>query len=139
MAKFLAKGATLSWDEPVGGDTDFVQLSSIGVSFSRDSIEVTTHDTSGLWHENLKGFKSGEVSFEGIFDPADATHANTDGFLRDLEDDSAIHTWKVTFADTGATEWTFDGILTGFEVTNDINDAARFSGTVAIEGAPTLA
>lgn len=138
MAKVLGKGIALQWDQS-GSYVTIAQLTNVTFSANRETVDVSTHDTTGLWREKIKGWKEGSISFEGVHDPGITTHANTNGLLEDLEDDAANHMWKIIFPDSGSTEFTVEGILTDFESDTPIDDYITLSGTVEFSAAPTLA
>jgi len=142
MAKISGFGAVLAWD-PAGGSsyTSLGQIANIsGPSLSRTSIDVTTHDSSSWWMEFIKGLKDGgEISFDVIYDPALATHDFSTGILSDLDDDSTIPNFRITFPDTGSTQWILPAFVTGANVDIPINDKLGMSVTVKVAGAPTLA
>lgn len=116
------------------GSTTVGGLTSIsGVDISADTIDVTTLDSTGGYREFIGGFKDGgEVS--------------ADGYLSDLGTEEATLVAKVgadeeecviTFSN-GAT-WTFDGVLTGFSTSADLEDAIGFSLTLKVSGPPVFA
>jgi predicted secreted protein len=106
-------------------------LSPPGIS--RETLDVTAHDSPDGWMEFLGGLKDGgEVSFDVNYDPA-----KHDDLLADFQADDPVN-WKVTFPDTAATEWTFPGILTGFEPDAPYDDKLAASLTLKVAGKPTI-
>lgn len=142
MTKISGFGATLEWD-PAGGTAwaTIGQVANINApTLSRNSIDVTTHDSTDWWMEFIKGLKdSGEISFDIVYDPALSTHDFSTGLLSDFDEDSVIPNWRLTFPDTGATQWTFKAFLTSMPVTVPIDDKLGASVTVKLAGKPTLA
>jgi predicted secreted protein len=128
MAK-RALGTTLTI-----GSTTVGGLTSIsGVELSADTIDVTTLDSTDGYREFIGGFiDGGEVS--------------ADGYLSDLGTAEATLVTKVggdeekcviTFSN-GA-KWAFDGVITGFSTSADLEDAIGFSMTIKVSGQPVFA
>ena len=112
-------------------------LTSIGgLELSSDTIDVTTLDSDGGYREFINGFKdAGEVSLEGFFFAgADAGQAN----MYSLFESGASQAFTITFpVETGAS-WTFNGLVTGFSTSVDLEDPLAFSATIKVSGKPTL-
>lgn len=105
-----------------------------GPGLTRNVIDVTAHDSPDAWMESVGGLKDGgEVTIDLNYDPA--AH---DSLIADLSDEDPRN-YKVVFPDSGATSWTFPGILTGFEVTAPIDDKLSASLTYKVAGKPTIA
>lgn len=111
-------------------------LSSIGSpSITQEEIDVTTLDSAGGYREFIAGFKDpGEVSISGFFEPTDAGQAALYAALEsgDLQDFEIIYP-----ADLGAS-WSFQGVVTGYNVTTDVGEAVGFEATIRVSGKPTL-
>jgi predicted secreted protein len=134
-------------DSPAGSATyhTITNVTSIsGPTLSRDTIDVTSHSSTGGYREFINGLKDGgEVSFDLLYDPDDVTHnTNTTtpnmGLLA-LYDSGATWEFTITFTDDTSTVWTFDAVVTSFEITAGIDDALKASVTLKVSGAPTLA
>lgn len=111
-----------------------------GPGFSRNTIDATHHKSPAMWAQFIKGIKDGgEVSLDLNFDPANATHNAATGVLADFEDDVNISNWVITFPDTAGTQWSFPGIVTGFEPAEPFDDKLSASVTIKVAGQPTLA
>lgn len=116
MAKYDAFGTQL-YRGTSGGGTLVAQVSSFsGPGLSADTIDVTNHASTNAWEEFVVGIlRSGELSMEIVYDPANATHANAgSGLLADFVS-RASTTWTFVFPDAAATEWSFTAFVTGFE------------------------
>lgn len=117
------------------------QVVSIGgPSLAADSIDVTTHDSTNAWEEVVVGIlRSGEVSMEIVYDPADDTHDATggNGLLTRLKNRTRTN-FSLVFSDTASTTWAFDGDVTGFEPGAAHDDALTASVTAKITDSPTL-
>jgi len=108
-----------------------------GPGLSLDTEDVTTHDSTGGWEEVVGTIlRSGELSMDIVYDPADATADATTGLVYAMENRISCF-FKVTFPDT--TEWSFTGYVTGFEPSAPADGALTASVTIKVNGAPTLA
>lgn len=110
-------------------------LTSInGPETTAETLDVTTLSSAGGYREFIGGFKDGgEVSLSGYFEPGD-----TDGqvaLLAALEDGSAIP-FSVIFPQ-GAS-WTFDGVVTAFSTSAELEDIVGFEATIKVSGKPNL-
>lgn len=100
---------------------------------SRETIDVTAHDSPDGWMEFLGGLKDGgEVSIEVNYDPAEH-----DTLASDLEDD-APRNYQVQFPDQGQTTWQFAAIMTGFEPEAPYDDKLSATLTFKVSGKPDL-
>lgn len=112
-------------------------LTSIGgLELTSDTIDVTTLDSDGGYREFINGFKdAGEVSLEGFF------YGGTDvgqSAMYTLFESGESEEFKIVFpAETGAS-WEFDGLVTGFTTSVDLEDPLSFSATIKVSGKPTL-
>jgi len=115
--------------------TEVANVTSIsGPSISRDTYDVTAHDSTGGYREFIGGLRDGgEVSFDLNFDPSEATHQTLIGYLGD----SVARDYQVTLPDDAAT-FEFSAFLTGWEVGLPIDDKITASVTFKITGKPSL-
>jgi predicted secreted protein len=116
MAKVAAFGAKLYRGTSGAGDL-YGQVQNIeGPGLSADTIDVTNHASTNAWEEVVIGIlRSGTISMDIIYDPADPFYANAGtGLLADFIGRAAI-TLTLQFPDSGTTEWTFSAFVTGFE------------------------
>lgn len=139
MAKYAAYGAEL-YRGTSGAGTAIAQVMSMsGPGLSLDTTDVTAHDSTGAWEEVVGTIlRSGEVSLDISYDPADATHKNTAGGLLADMVGRASTTYTLVFADTGATEWAFSALVTGFEPDNPVDGALTAAVTLKPTGSITL-
>lgn len=136
MAKYAAFGSLLK-----RGATAVVAVTSIsGPGLALDTEDVTTHDSTEAWEEVVGTIlRSGEVSFDIVYDPAAATHKNAaGGLIADLVSRTA-QTYSITFSDTAATVWSFSAFVTGFEPDMPHDGALTASVSMKITGKPTIA
>lgn len=108
-----------------------------GPERTRETIDVTAHDSPDQWMEFIGGLKDGgEISLDINYDPGETTHDLDD----DFDDDSARNYQIVILPDT-ATEhtWSFKGIMTKLGDEFPYDDKMARSMTVKVTGKPTLA
>lgn len=112
-------------------------LTSIGgLELSADTIDVTTLDSNGGYREFIGGFKDGgEVSLEGYLD---TTTGKGQKELYDLFESGASEAFVIQFPVETKTKWEFDGVVTGFSTSADLEDPLAFSATIKVSGKPTL-
>lgn len=108
-----------------------------GPSLSVDTEDVTTHDSTGAWEEHVATIiRSGEVSMDIVYDPAEGTHDATTGLLS-LKESRTLAGFSVVFPDS--TAWAFAAYVTGFEPSAPHDGALTASVKLKITGAPILA
>ncbi|MGO4185210.1 phage tail tube protein [Paenibacillus sp. TAF43_2] len=107
-----------------------------GLDLSAETIDVTTLSSDGGYREFIGGFKDGgELSISGFFEPGD-----TNGQMAVYSSFQAGSTdaYSIIFpASLGAT-WTFNGVVTKFSTSAELEDAISFEATVKVSGAPSL-
>lgn len=107
-----------------------------GPGLSVDTVDVTTHDQATAWEEQVAAIiRSGEVTLDLVYDPADATHDASTGLLYRLED-RILSYFDLIFFSTY--NWTFFGVVNGFEPTGEVAAGLTASMKVKISEAPTL-
>ena len=108
-----------------------------GPSLSLDTEDVTTHDQAVAFEEVVGTIlRSGEVTLDIVYDPADATHDAGTGLIYRMED-RIYSFFKQIFPDD--TEWEFSGYVVGFEPTAPVDGALTASVKIKITAVPTLA
>jgi predicted secreted protein len=111
MAKKSAFGTTIGKN----GATALAYVRAIrGPGISLDTADVTTHDSTAAWEEVVATIlRTGEVTVEIDYDPANATHKNlANGFLALLVARAAV-TWDIILP--GPSTISFSGFAVGFE------------------------
>jgi len=132
--KYAAFGIQLQRDS-----TEIAGVTNIsGPGLSLDTVDVTTHDTANYWEEVVATIlRSGEISLDIVYDPADATHKYAaGGILHDLVARTSV-AYKLIFPD--AVEWDFSCLVVGFEPTGPIEGALTATARFKITGDVTLA
>ena len=135
MAKYAAYGTALK-----KGGVEYANVKSIsGPSLKLDTVDVTSHDQTTAWEEVIGTIlRSGEVTMELVYDPANATHKYAaGGLLYDLAARTAIE-FTLVFSDVATTTWTFSAFVTGFEPSAPVDGALTATVTFKLTGAPTL-
>ncbi len=107
-----------------------------GPERTRETIDVTAHDSPDGWMEFIGGLKDGgEVSLDINYDPAEATHDLDDDF-----DDEAPRNYRIIILPGTEDEhtWQIKGILTTLGDEFPYDDKMARSLTVKVTGKPTL-
>ena len=117
--------------------TTIAQVKSFdGPDLSLDTDDVTTHDSTGGFEEFVATIlRTGEISFEIVYDPAGATHDATSGLIY-YEENKVNVFFDFIFRSTY--NWTFDGLVTGFKPSDDHGSASTADVKAKITGQPTL-
>jgi predicted secreted protein len=113
------------------GGTVIGHTTSCTLSISHDIADATTKDSAG-WSEGISGLRSGEISFDGLVDYADANSAID---LIDLISTRAKVTCVFGTAATGDTIYTAQGFIASIEQTGEMEAAVTFSGSITLTGA----
>lgn len=113
------------------------ELSSIGgVSVSADTIDTTALDNTSGYRTFIGGFKDGgEVSLSGFLNHTDAGQLA----IYAAFESGAVTSCSIVFPTAISASWTFDGVVTAFETSAELEDAVSFDSTVKVSGKPTLA
>ena len=135
MTKYAAFGTALKLD-----GTAFAQVQSIsGPGLSLDTEDVTTHDSTDGWEEVVGTIlRSGEITLDIVYDPANATHKNAAGGLIYKLTQRTADEYTLVFSDTANTTWTFNAFVTGFEPGAPHDGALTASVKMKLTGKPTL-
>jgi hypothetical protein len=109
------------------------------VTFSGPRKTKTAIDTTdlSLSHKTfLAGIcDSGEVSFSGWYDPANATHQ----YLETSWTGGIMESWNIVLNDAGAAVIAFSGFLTALEYGEaNVDGVVPINGTIKISGAVTV-
>lgn len=135
-----ARGTLLKMHDGVSTYNPIAKVISItGPGLSLDLEDATDHDSPGGWEEVVATIlRSGEVTFDIHHLPASATHGATTGLIKVMKD-RLKRSFQLVFSDSGATTWTFDAYVSGFESAAPHDGKLTASVTVKITGQPTLA
>lgn len=145
MTKYSSFGAALAIGSGLIATTPtyvtIAQVSNVaGPSMALDTVDVTTHDSAGGFREFVAGLAdAGEVTFDLVYDPDSATHANSSGGVVYRLHQRTATAFKLTLTDTTATVITFDAFVTAFEPSEPVDGAMTASLTLKITGQLTWA
>lgn len=130
MAKVKSMGTIFKINETAVGS-----LTSIGgLELSADTIETTSLDSKGGFREFIQGLKDGgDVSLEGGLDKAVTANQNA---VYEAYVSGEVVKGSIEFPD--GSKWAFDGIVTGFGTSAELEDTVGFSSTLKVTGAPTF-
>lgn len=104
-----------------------------GPSLSRETIDVSAHDSPNGWMQFKGQMKDGgEVSLDVNYDPD-----KHDVLVDDLDDDDPRN-YQIVFPTTPPTSWTFQAVMTGFEPEAPHDDKLAATITFKVSGQPTL-
>ncbi len=103
-----------------------------------ETEDTTTHDSGGWAEYSATLLDGGEVTFDILYDPADATHDNSTGLVAALTAKAAKN-FKVVFPDADTTTWSFAALVTNFQPSGSVKGMLSASVTLKITGAVTLA
>lgn len=107
-----------------------------GPSQSRDTIDLTSHDSVDSFKEYVAGIiDSGEISVEGNFIKGDAL--GQINFHTDMQAGTKRSCFIVMPMAIGGA-WSFEAIASGFESTYPFDEKIGVSGTLKITGKPVL-
>ena len=121
-------------------EEEVAQVTNIsGPGLGLDTEDVTTHDSTAAWEEVVGTIlRSGEISLDLVFDPADDTQDAVLGLVYRLED-KVYSFFKLIFSDAASTEWESEGYVIGFEPSASVGGALTGVAKIKITGQPLLA
>jgi predicted secreted protein len=125
-----------------GGPETFTTIAEVmsisGPGLTSDTIDVTSHSSTGGFREFIMGLSDGgEVTFTINYNPTQATHNATTGLLRDYINRTRRN-FKIVFPDGSSTTWSFTGVVTGFSMSAPTDAQLSADVTIKVSGAPTL-
>jgi predicted secreted protein len=104
-----------------------------GPNKTRDTIDVTSLDSTGGYREFIPGFRDGgEVTLEMNFT------LDTYNLLNDDFEDENSHNYQIVFNDTGQTTFDFTGYVTALGSSVPLDDKVTASVTIKISGQVTI-
>jgi hypothetical protein len=134
----IGDGAT-----PTEGFTTLAYVTALsGPGLSLDVEDVTSHDQATAWEEVVPTIlRSGEVSIDLVFDPADNTQDFTEALAMGslMEARGTATNFRITFPNHAThTKWLFAANVTGWEPSAPVDGALTLAAKVKITGLPTL-
>jgi len=135
MAAIISEGATLEVGAS-SADTTVSQVTSLSISHSRDTIDVSNLATTGAKDFIAAKLYEAELTCELQFDDSDSGQAAALADISGAGDTTAIY-WQITLSDSS----TFDGtgFVTSFDVNASQDSAVTGSITIKVDGAVTVA
>jgi predicted secreted protein len=120
-----------------GSYTTIAEVKDIDWGFTRNIIDVTSHDSGG-WKEKRPGVKdAGQVSFELNFLPQNATQSFSAGLMADFIAGN-LRDYEIIWSDSGNTVWKFTAIVKDYQPKGPVDAALTAKITLEITGTPTL-
>lgn len=121
------------WDG-VSAWGNLAEVNSIkGPGMTRDTIDVTSLDSTGGYREFIGGFRDGgTLTFSMNF-----TRANYDLMKADFESDDMGH-YELVLPDGDQTSIEFEGVVTECPLTIPMDDKVTIDVTIKISGEPTV-
>lgn len=136
MAFVKCKGSVLQ-REISSVYTAVAQVISIDLpKMASETFEADTLDNAnaGIPHKTTGRTEGDSLGFELFYDPALTGHK---GMLA-LLTTPAPQNWRVVFADTGASTWTFTGAGFTFGGKVDLKDGLKAQCSIKLDGLPTF-
>jgi len=126
-------GTVLNWD-----GVDIAEVSNIsGPTLSIDTIDATHYTSPSQFKEFIAGFgDGGEVTFECNFIGSDTL--GQQAFIADAYAKSTKAV-VITLSSPIVATWTFDGVVTGLDFAQPMDNKLSFTATIKVSGVPTLA
>ena len=136
MAKGSAKGTLLQVNQGTAGWQTVAELRTIGFNgATTEELDVTTHDSTGNAREKVaQWINYGNVSANGLYDPADATQGSTGFGLIALFQAQSQQSWRIQPQGTTAGSITFTGYVGEFSATFNYEEAMAFSSSITLNG-----
>lgn len=112
----------------------WAEVNSIeGPDETRETIDVTSLDSTGGYREFIASFRDGgEVRLEMNF-----TRTTYEAARDDFQDDDA-QTYRISIPDTDTTKITFDAFITGVPISISPDDKITVGVTLKVTGEPTI-
>lgn len=114
--------------------TAVAEVNSIsGPNLTRDTIDVTSLDSTGGYREFIGGFRDGgEVTLEMNF-----TLDGYDDLKADFDNDT-MWTYQIVLPDSGNTTFEFDGLVTSLGLGIPMDDKITADVTIKVSGQLTV-
>jgi predicted secreted protein len=134
----LAKKAAFGTTFAITSGTTVGNVTAIkGPGVSLDTADVTSHDSTGAWEEVVATIlRSGEVTIDLVYDPANAQIKNSSGGLLYLLTTRASASFTLTMP--GPSAIVFTGFVIGFEPDMPFDGALTASVKIKPTGVVTL-
>jgi len=145
MEEHVAFGTILAYGNDETPSEEFTKIGQVkdisGPNMSRDTIDVTNHDSPNGYKEFLASLRDGgEITFAVEYDPGDPTHDQDTGLLY-LFGKNTRTNFELIFpvaSDTDFWGYTFTGLVTGFAPSAPVDGSLTADITIKVAGAVTL-
>jgi len=119
--------------------TTIAEVTNIsGPSLSQETVDVTSHSSSGAFREKVGGLlDGGEFTLDINFVPTGATHKEAVGGLLYNMTARSVNNYKLLFVDTSF--WICPCLVTGFTPDMAVDGKLGAAVTLTVSGEPTLA
>lgn len=117
------------------GSTSIPEITSLSVNVSRDSLDVTSHDSTAPSREFIAGLVGAEVDFSGNFLPGSTNQKLLTTDL--LGSAGTVSTWHASWVD-GPLVWDFSAFVTSFNGTATPDGKLAMTGKLKITGNITV-
>lgn len=119
-------------------DGAFVNIAAVrdisGPSMATNQIDVSSRDAAaGAFLPGM--YDPGEIVFDIVYDPDEASHSATGAGLVKLGADGTTVTWSLNFLGTTPAVCAFSGFITGFSAKEPMDGALTADLTIKISGA----
>ena len=122
------------WSIILGAWVDIAEINSInGPGMSRDTIDVTSLDSTGGYREFIGGFRDGGTVTLSI----NFTRAGYELMKEDFESD-VLQNYEILLPDTDATSFEFEGLVTELPLSIVPDDKITADITIKVSGEVTL-
>lgn len=143
MPAYSSFGTLLQMGSTDGGGGSFTTIAQVldisGPEFSVDTEETTNQSSSGGYEEFIPTIKrSGNVTFDVLYDPSAATHEHASTGLLYVMINRKLRGFQIVMPTTPAKQWNFLGYVVGFSQANAVAGTQRASITIKISGQPTI-
>ena len=136
--KYSAKGTILYFGSANPPSTQVLQIGDIELDLGErvGLADVTTHDnTTGVREKLDVGFKEpAKVSFDIVYDPADAVHED----MRLVELTYAVRYAKIVLPDAGTAQWVGSARVSSFNIGAPVADKLTAKVVLELLGAFTF-
>ena len=141
MPGIAAFGCVVSFGTATGTATSatLTQVTNIsGLDSDVETIDVTSHDSSGSYREKVASFiDAGQVTLDVNFEPSEATHRATTGGILYLRDQRMTVPWVVTFPGTPVHSVAFQAFVKSAPFDAPFDDKLSMSVTLEVSGSAT--
>lgn len=145
-SEYAAFGTILAFGNAETPSEEFTKVAQVkdiaGPSMSRDTIDVTNHQSPAGYAEFLASIADGgEITFTIEYDPEDASHDQTTGLLY-LMGITTRRNWRLIFPIVAINPgeyvgYSFSGLVTGFSPNAPVKGSLTADVTIKVAGAIT--